>query len=222
MSSKIVQKFKYQTYPTNKVNNLRYYCLSEDLNVPSVTSIIRASKANHHRNIQNKITSPMEVGDMMHKYLQQYLTDAPDSIIKTSNSYLAESLAQIVIENLIIKLDQIWGSEVSVYYMDKYAGTIDLIGIYDGKICVIDYKSSYKTKTIDELEDFFIQCAAYAVAHDWQYDTNIDSMMIFQVTRDGDFEQNLMNSNQMEIYKLKWFNKLETFYSELTINESKS
>ena len=158
----------------------------------------------------------------MHKYLQQYLTDAPDSIIKTSNSYLAESLAQIVIENLIIKLDQIWGSEVSVYYMDKYAGTIDLIGIYDGKICVIDYKSSYKTKTIDELEDFFVQCAAYAVAHDWQYDTNIDSMMIFQVTRDGDFEQNLMNSNQMEIYKLKWFNKLETFYSELTINESKS
>lgn len=222
MSSKIVQKYNYQTYPINKVNNLRYYCLSENLNVPSVTSIIRASKANPHRTIQNKITSPMEVGDLMHKYLQQYLTDAPDLILKTSNSYLAQSLAQIVIENLIVKLDQIWGSEVSVYYMDKYAGTIDLIGIYDGKICVIDYKSSYKTKTIDELEDFFIQCAAYVVAHDWQYDTNIDSMMIFQVTRDGDFEQNLMNSNQMEIYKLKWFNKLETFYSELTINESKS
>ena len=84
----------------------------------------------------------------MHKYLQQYLTDAPDSIIKTSNSYLAESLAQIVIDNLIIKLDQIWGSEVSVYYMDKYAGTIDLIGIYDGKICVIDYKSSYKNSVM--------------------------------------------------------------------------
>ncbi len=218
MSSKIVQKYNYQAYPINKVNNLRYYCLSEELNVPSVTSIIRASKPAHNNAIQNKITTPMEIGDMMHRYLQHYLTDTPNSIIKTSNSFLAESLAQIVIDNLILKLDEIWGSEVSVFYMDKYAGTIDLIGVYDGQICVIDYKSSYKTRTMDELEDFFIQCAAYVIAHDWQYNTNIDSMMIFQVTRDGDFEQNLLHSNQMEIYKRKWFNKLESFYSELPIN----
>ena len=222
MSSKILQKYNYQTFTTNKVDNLRYYCLSEDLNVPSVTSIIKFTKADYRRLMSNKTTTPMEIGDMMHKYLQQYLTGAPDSIIKTSNSFLAESLAQIVINNLILKLDEIWGSEVSVYYTDKYAGTIDLIGIYDGKICLIDYKSSYKTKTIDELEDFFIQCAAYVVAHDWQYSTNIDSMMIFQVTRDGDFEQNIMHSTQMEIYKRKWFNKLELFYSEFSINGSQS
>ncbi len=218
MSSKIIQKYNYQKYQTNKVNNLRYYCLSEDLNVPSVTSIIRASKAEHYSPTQNKITTPMEIGDMMHKYLQHYLTDTPHSIIKTSNSFLAESLAQIVIDNLIVKLDEIWGSEVSVYYMDKYAGTIDLIGLYAGKIFIIDYKSSYKTRSIEELNDYFIQCAAYAIAHDWQYNTKIDSIMIFQVTRDGDFEQNIMNSNQMEMYKRKWFNKLELFYSESSLN----
>ncbi len=218
MSSKIVQKYNYQNFPINKVNNLRYYCLSEDVNVPSVTSIIRATMANYRHAIQNKVTTPMEIGDMMHKYLQHYLTDTPNSILKNSNSFIAESLALIVIDNLISKLDEIWGSEVSVHYMDKYAGTIDLIGIYHGKICVIDYKSSYKTKTIDELEKFFMQCAAYVIAHDWQYNTNIDSMMIFQVTRDGDFEQNLVHSNQMEIYKRKWFNILELFYSELPVN----
>ena len=222
MSSKILEKYNYRIFTTNKVDNLRYYCLSEDLNVPSVTSIIRSTKADYYRQIPKKITTPMEIGDMMHKYLQQYLTETSTPIMKTSNSFLAESLAQIVIDNLISKLDEIWGSEVSVCYTDKYAGTIDLIGIYDGKICVIDYKSSYKTKTIDELEDFFIQCAAYVIAHDWQYNTNIDSMMIFQVTRYGDFEQNIMHSNQMEIYKRKWFNKLELFYSELSINGSQS
>mgnify|MGYP001193813265 CR=1 FL=1 len=222
MSSKILEKYNYRIFTTNKVDNLRYYCLSEDLNVPSVTSIIRSTKADYYRETPNKITTPMEIGDMMHKYLQQYLTEMSTPIIKTSNSFLAESLAQIVIDNLISKLDEIWGSEVSVYYTDKYAGTIDLIGIYDGKICVIDYKSSYKTKTIDELEDFFIQCAAYAIAHDWQYNTNIDSIMIFQVTRDGNFEQNIMHSNDMEIYKRKWFNKLELFYSELSVNGNQS
>ena len=100
MSSKILQKYNYQTFTTNKVDNLRYYCLSEHLNVPSVTSIIKSTKAGHHQTIPKKITNPMEIGDMMHKYLQQYLTDTPNSIIKTSNSYLAESLAQIVIDNL--------------------------------------------------------------------------------------------------------------------------
>ena len=222
MSSKIVQKYNYQTFTTNKVDSLRYYCLSEDLNVPSVTSIIRATKANYYHALQKKITAPMEIGEMMHKYLQQYLTGTPNTIIKTTNASLASSLAQIVIDNLISKLDEIYGSEVSVYYKDKYAGTIDLIGIYDGGICIVDYKSSYKTKTIDELEDFFIQCAAYVIAHDWQYNTNIDSMMIFQVTRDGDFEQNLLHSNEMEIYKRKWLNRLELFYSELPINENQS
>ena len=73
MSSKIVQKYNYQNFPINKVNNLRYYCLSEDVNVPSVTSIIRATMANYRHAIQNKVTTPMEIGDMMHKYLHHYL-----------------------------------------------------------------------------------------------------------------------------------------------------
>ena len=46
--------------------------------------------------------------------------------------------------------------------------------------------------------------------------------MIFQVTRDGNFEQNIMHSNDMEIYKRKWFNKLELFYSELSVNGNQS
>ena len=131
MSSKIVQKYKYQTYPTNKVNNLRYYCLSEDLNVPSVTSIIRASKANHHRTIQNKITSPMEVGDMMHKYLQQYLTDAPDTIDSADFDIDNNGLNSSESDNYADALRQ-YSDDVDEY-LNQLDEHNDLMNTYTGK-----------------------------------------------------------------------------------------
>lgn len=224
MSSKIVTKYNYQKYITNKVNNLRYYCLSEDLNVPSVTSILRSTSLINSK-FSGKITDSMEIGDMMHQFLENYISgiDVVDNYLgKTSNTEIASSLAKLVIDNLIMNLDEIWGSEVSVHYKDQYAGTIDLIAIIDGKISIIDYKSSYRTKTLHELKDFFLQCAAYAIAHDWQYGTTIDSIMIFQVTRGGDFEQNVISNPELENYKEMWFQRLNEFNVKITSHEGRS
>ena len=55
--------FEYQTYYTNTVDNLRYYCIDENLNLPSVTTILRSTK-NYTNNY--KLTSAMEVGNYMH------------------------------------------------------------------------------------------------------------------------------------------------------------
>ena len=123
MASKITNRFDYQIYTTNKVNNLRYYCLSENINVPSVTSILRSTGSRPNSKQTKKVTYPMEIGDMMHQYLQQYLNGEDNITIDSSQAYLAESLGKIVIENLINGLDEIWGSEVSVHYKDEYAGT---------------------------------------------------------------------------------------------------
>ena len=122
MSSKIVTKYNYQKYITNKVNNLRYYCLSEDLNVPSVTSILRSTSLVNSK-FSGKITDSMEIGDMMHQFLENYISgiDVVDNYLgKTSNTEIASSLAKLVIDNLIMNLDEIWGSEVSVHYKDHF------------------------------------------------------------------------------------------------------
>lgn len=44
------------------------------------------------------------------------------------------------------------------------AGTVDCIAEYKGKLSVIDFKTSRRLKTRDEIHDYFIQCSAYAVA----------------------------------------------------------
>lgn len=46
----------------------------------------------------------------------------------------------------------------------RVAGTVDCIAEYDGKLSVIDFKTSSRVKTKDEISGYFMQTAAYAVA----------------------------------------------------------
>ena len=88
--------FEYQTYYTNTVYNLRYYCIDENLNLPSVTTILRSTK---NYAINYKLKSAMQVCDYIHQYLQNYIMEPKknDQFIKSNNYLLAESLAKIVI-----------------------------------------------------------------------------------------------------------------------------
>ncbi|MBJ41287.1 MAG: hypothetical protein CMD84_03285 [Gammaproteobacteria bacterium] len=212
MIDKLITKYNYPTYSINYIKDIKYYSLNENINAPSVTSILRYTNNQISSNFFNtKITKSMEIGDLMHNYLEDYICGRDNTQVDSKNFSLAKILAKIVIDNLIVNFDEIWGSEVSVSYKDKYAGTIDLIGILNKKLCIIDYKSSYKKKSVEELEDHFLQCAAYAIAHDWQFDTHVDSIIIFQVIRNGGFEKNIANKSELDIYKEKWFDKLEKF-----------
>jgi genome maintenance exonuclease 1 len=46
----------------------------------------------------------------------------------------------------------------------QVAGTVDCIAEYDGKLSVIDFKTSSRVKHRDDIHNYFMQCAAYAVA----------------------------------------------------------
>ena len=218
MISAFREKYNYPVYHINKINNIRFYSVSENLNVPSVTSILRLTNQNKPINFSlNHKTDSMEIGDYMHKYLEHYVSRDDGFHSDTKNYLIAKKLAQIIIDNFINDLDEAWGTEVSVLYKNLYAGTIDLIGIKDEKLSVIDYKSSYRKKTKEEMEEHFLQLAAYAVAHDWQYETNIDSIIVFLAIRNGEFEKTVISGHELDSYKKKWFERLDVF-TELTEN----
>lgn len=46
----------------------------------------------------------------------------------------------------------------------EVAGTVDCIAEYDGKLSVIDFKTSKRIKDRDDISNYFMQCSAYAVA----------------------------------------------------------
>ena len=207
------EKYDYKTYHVNKVNDMRYYCVSADINVPSVTSILKKTNDNFPNILkQPHNTDSIEIGNFMHKYLEHYVSKEQDFYDESENYVIAKKLAQLVIENFINNIDEVWGTEVSVLYKNIYAGTIDLIGMIDDKLCIVDYKSSYRHKSKNEMEEYFLQLAAYAIAHDWQYKTNIDSIIVLLAIRNGQFEKTSISQDDLESYKLKWLSRLEKFH----------
>jgi len=50
-----------------------------------------------------------------------------------------------------------------------YAGSVDLVGCYDGKLTVVDWKTSRKRKRRDYIDDYFMQATAYAAAFNARY-----------------------------------------------------
>lgn len=46
----------------------------------------------------------------------------------------------------------------------EVAGTVDCIGEYEGKLSVIDFKTSSRVKAREDIHDYFMQTSAYAVA----------------------------------------------------------
>jgi len=62
------------------------------------------------------------------------------------------------------KVNNVYAIEQPLYSNHlKVAGRVDCIAEYDGKISIIDYKTSTKEKREDWIENYFLQCTAYAI-----------------------------------------------------------
>ena len=84
-------------------------------------------------------------------------------------------------ENLLPKIDEVWGMESGVYHPDGYVGKFDAVGVLEGKTCLWDYKKVNKRKTKSQMKKYFMQSIAYTDAHDWMYDTKIEQISILQI-----------------------------------------
>jgi len=72
-------------------------------------------------------------------------------------------------------------------YSDKWgiAGRVDCIADYDGKLTVIDFKTSTKEKKEEWIENYFIQCTAYCEMFEERYGRAIDQIAVLIVCEDG-------------------------------------
>ena len=124
-------------------------------------------------------------GTLVHEFAErhfngEYITD----------ELLAQTLDVRQMSHDLIKMaesgiEEVWGQE-QVLWSNKYryAGRTDMVGIWKGKPTIIDFKTSKKKKYVKQITDYFIQCCAYAVAHNELYGTGIRNMAVL-ITVDG-------------------------------------
>jgi genome maintenance exonuclease 1 len=96
-----------------------------------------------------------------------------------------------------------------------YAGTTDLICLHENKPCILDFKQANKPKKKEWIEDYFLQLTAYAEAHDFLFNTKIDKGVILMCTQDKMFQEFIIEGDEFEYYKDKWFDRVTEYYTQL-------
>ena len=217
------KRFNYPESIRSLVNDQRHYDVGEE-KLPSVTTILsatqsdekKASLAKWRRNVgENKAESIMNEaanrGTIMHRILEGYLLGQNHADFSDLGQE-AGIMAQTVIDSGIRgHLDEIWGSEITVYYPRLYAGATDLAGIYDGRESIIDFKQSNKPKRREWITDYFLQLAAYAMAHNYVYGTNIQSGVVLMCTKDNYFQKFEVKDKEFQRFSWEWLRRVDKF-----------
>ena len=160
----------------------RYYETPTGAKYPSVTSItklhnqesIQAWKEKVGEEEAGKISRrALARGNKIHSLAEKYLLnegDLSDDFSKTDFGVMIPYLDKI--NNIHCLETQLYSAHL------KTAGTVDCIGEYDGKLTVIDFKTSAKLKKREWVKDYFMQCSAYAVMYEERTGTPIERLLL--------------------------------------------
>jgi genome maintenance exonuclease 1 len=105
-------------------------------------------------------------GTGMHKAAERYLDNMPPfDTSKTINPLHFEMFRKLM--PLLDRINNIHCQETALYsHHLRLAGTVDCIGDFDGKLSVIDFKSSTKPKKAEWISSYFMQASAYAIMYE--------------------------------------------------------
>ena len=124
-----------------------------------------------------------------------------------------KNMAKEIIEKGIKgRLHEIYGMEETLYYPEQYAGTADLIGFYEGKDVVVDFKQANKPKKVDYIQDYFLQLGAYTLAHDVVHQTKMKAGIILLCTKDNLFQEFKIEGAELEMYQNLFMGRVKKFY----------
>jgi genome maintenance exonuclease 1 len=221
----ITNKFIYEKLKRVEVNGKRRYAAPGGPPVASVTTILSATKDQTHliewrrrvgeKKAQEITTEAAGVGTRMHKYLEDYI-DTGVWPIAGGNPYAqqAHSMATAIKVHALDDVDEIWGSEVPLYIPEMYAGTTDLVGVYKGNPCIMDFKQTNKPKKKEWVEDYYLQMTAYALAHNEVHGTDIREGHVFMCSRALEYQQFDLWPDEFDDWANKWWDRVYEYYEK--------
>jgi genome maintenance exonuclease 1 len=202
---------------TETVDDKRYYVTPSGQRLPSVTTVLGAMKKKEimawrrrvgeaEANRVSKLATGR--GNRVHTLAEKYLMnesiewkkEMPDAI---------EMFQSIVphfdkINNIHYMEQALWSEKIGL------AGRVDLIAEWEGKLSVIDFKTSKRIKTEDKIQDYFAQCVAYAMMYEERVGAPIDQIVVLMAVEN---EQPLIFVKETKDY-------IDTLYEHIEFYKS--
>ena len=225
---KLLNKYDYPASTRASIEGLRHYNVDGSTErLPSVTTVLGETQEQSKRDSlqrwrqrvgveeAKKITHAAATrGTSMHMYLEKYcLGEGYLDLTDTGNvaKHMAECIVDRGIDN---RLTEIYGNEATLYYPGLYAGSVDLVGQHDGDIAIIDFKQTNKPKQREWIGDYFLQMAAYGMAHDAVYGTTIEKGVILMCSKDLYYQEFTIEGEEYRQAKHDFLRRLDQFYKE--------
>lgn len=232
-------KFNYTKLERQTIDGKRRYATPDGEKLPSVTTILEATKSQESRQALREwrdrvgVERAQEItkqaanrGTKMHTYLETYVKEGvfPE---RNRNPFTWEghAMADLVVSRGLSKVNEFWGVEVPLYFPQVYAGTTDCVGIHEGTESILDFKQTNKPKKREWIEDYFLQLTAYAEAHNELHGTNIQKGVILMCVKpDLDAQYNIikppeymeftLEGEDFERYRQMWWQRVEQYYQQ--------
>jgi len=203
----------------------RLYLTPDGESLPSVTSVLSKTKDKSflkqwrkrvgEKNAEKIIADSSAIGTALHLYIEHYVNGKPYKDL-TNIGVEAEIMAKKIIEEGLKDVDEVWGSEVHLYLPGKYAGTTDMVGLYKGRPAIIDFKQTNRPKKREWVQDYLMQLAAYAQAHNHLFGTEIDQGVVLMCSRGMLFQRFELEGENFTRASDSFMKRLEK-YSESVI-----
>ena len=195
--------------------------------LPSVTTILGATKDQQflkdwiekvgEKEAERIKNHSSRRGTSMHKFLESYVTGVGyDDLTEFGKE--AKPMANKVIEIGLAPVEEYYGSEVTLYYPGLYAGATDLVCNHNGMETIVDFKQANRPKRKEWVEDYCLQIAAYAMAHDYVHGSEIRQGVIMMCTPDLYYQEFRITDHELRQYKHRFLKRLD-MYHDLKFDE---
>jgi len=193
------------------------------MRMPSVTTILSKTKDQSfltawknkvgHENAERIKNNSSNRGTIMHKFLEKHIEGLGHDDLTTIGKE-AKIMAQKIIDDGLCNVSEYYGSEVSLYYHGLYAGSTGLVCMHDGMETIVDFKQANRPKKEEWIEDYYLQIAAYAMAHDQVYGSNIQQGVIMVCTPDLYYQEFKCEGEKMRHYRHEFLKRLSQYHGK--------
>ena len=230
-------KFNYHELSRTTEEGRRLYSTPDGSRVPSVTTILEKTKPEEKKqalnewrkrvgveNAQKITTEAANRGTRMHTYLEDYIKQGQ---LKDRGSnpfgWASHAMAQTVIEDGLVNVNEFWGVEIPLYFPKLYAGTTDCVGIHQKDESILDFKQTNKPKKQEWIEDYYLQLVAYSEAHNEVYGTKIRKGVILMCVKPPvddmgnplarpQYQEFILKPEDFDYWADQWWRRLELYY----------
>ena len=219
--------YEYNDFSSEDGKDGRRFYDCNGVKLPSVTTILSGTKEDNDgikkwiervgEEEANRIRMEAAArGTTVHHILEKQIVHGNlwDYRPETAEEKRAYKMACTIMDNSFSRIHQVYGCEVSLYNPNRYAGKADVIGVFEDEPCIMDFKQTNKPKRREWIEDYFCQLAAYALAHNELYGTDIQKGVILMCSVDLVYQEFVIQGREFRRHADMWMERVDKYWAE--------